>query len=465
MENRGRERMWNKIFNRKESSLATVKIKRPFKEFLKTEEFSGIILMICIVLALIIANSFLSHSYFELSELEIGITLGDFSFSKPLHYWINDGLMTLFFFVVGLEIKREILVGELKSLKKALLPISAAIGGMIVPVIFYSLVNINNPSGGRGWGIAMATDIAFVIGTLALLGPRVPFALKIFLTSLAIVDDIGAIVVIALFYTREIGMVFLIFASFILVGLFLINRLGVQNHYMYGLMGILLWYCVFLSGLHATLAGILVAISIPTKTKINPDDFVNESQLIIEKFKLAGQRDKEILLNRQHLAAIKTLELSVLNVQTPLQRFERGLHYWVGLLIIPLFIFVNSGIALESVELSMIFEPITLGIIVGLVFGKQIGIFVFSYVAVKSGLAEKPSGVTWAHIYGASWLGGIGYTMSIFIASLALINPESLIKAKIGIILGSLIAGIIGYGILRYISMKSQKAYLNSKEI
>lgn len=446
--------------NKNQKKRVSFKIRRPFKDFLKTEEFSGILLIICTLLALVIANSMLSHDYFEMWEADFAITLGNFTFGKPLHYWINDGLMALFFFVVGLEIKRELLVGELKSLKKALLPITAALGGMIMPVLLYSLINLNNPSAARGWGIAMATDIAFVIGVMALLGTKVPFSLKIFLTSLAIVDDIGAVLVIAIFFTRKLELIFLIIAGFLLVSLFFINQWGIQNHIIYAIIGIFLWYFVFLSGLHATLAGILVALAVPARTRINPEEFISEGQLILERFKAAGPRDKEILLNRQHLAALKTLELSVLNVQTPLQRFERRLHYWVGFAIMPLFIFANAGIAIERIDPNMFFQPITLGVIIGLVFGKQLGIFLFAWIAVKIGVADLPSGLTWSHVYGAAWLGGIGFTMSIFIASLALINPTNLIMAKIGVITGSLISGIIGYGILRYIGIKAQKAYV-----
>ncbi|UCE13760.1 MAG: Na+/H+ antiporter NhaA, partial [Candidatus Heimdallarchaeota archaeon] len=380
----------------------SVKIRRPFKEFLKTEEFSGVLLITCTILALLIANSLLSHDYFELWETNLSITISTFTLSKPLHLWINDGLMALFFFVVGLEIKRELLVGELKSPKKALLPISAAVGGMIVPAIFYGIINFNNPSAARGWGIPMATDIAFVIGVMALLGTKTPFALRIFLTSLAIVDDIGAVLIIAVFYSQRIELMFLVVAGFLLVGLFFVNRLGIQNHIVYGILGFTLWYFIFLSGLHATIAGILVALAVPAKTRINPDEFVAEGQLILERFKAAGPRDKEILLNRQHLAALKTLEITCLNVQTPLQRFERALHYWVAFAIMPLFIFSNAGIVIEKIDLDMFFQPITLGIIIGLVFGKQLGIFLFSWISVKIGLTELPSGLTWGHVYGGA---------------------------------------------------------------
>ncbi|MFX0052453.1 MAG: Na+/H+ antiporter NhaA [Candidatus Hermodarchaeota archaeon] len=444
------------------SESPSVKIRRPFKEFLKTEAFSGILLVSCTILALLIANSLLSHDYFEFWEAEFSITISRFALSKPLHLWINEGLMALFFFVVGLEIKRELLVGELRTPKKALLPVSAALGGMMIPTLTYIIINIANPSAARGWGIPMATDIAFVIGVMAILGTKVPFSLKIFLTSLAIVDDIGAVLIIALFYSQRIEPIFLVVGSSLVVSLFLINRLGIQNHIVYAIIGIILWYFVFLSGLHATIAGILVALTIPARTKLNPDEFVAEGQLILERFKSAGPREKEILLNRQHLAALKTLEITCLNVQTPLQRFERALHYWVAFTIMPLFILSNAGISIEKIELNMFFQPITLGIIIGLVFGKQIGIFLFSWISVKIGLTELPSGLTWGHVYGGAWLGGIGFTMSLFIASLALIDPTNLIMAKIGIIVGSLISGLIGYLILRYVHIITQKSYIET---
>ncbi|UCG04593.1 MAG: Na+/H+ antiporter NhaA [Candidatus Heimdallarchaeota archaeon] len=441
----------------------SIKIRRPFKEFIRTQEFSGILLIICTGIALFIANTQLAHQYFELWETYLSVSLGGFILKKPLHLWINDGLMAIFFFVVGLEIKREILVGELKSLKKATLPISAALGGMIVPALIYSIININNPSAARGWGIPMATDIAFVIGIMALLGTRVPFSLKIFITSLAIVDDIGAVMIIALFYSQNIEYTYLVIAGYLLLSLFFINRFEIQNHLVYALIGCFMWYFIFLSGMHATIAGILVAVAIPARTRINPDEFIAEGQLILERFKAAGPRDKEILLNRQHLAALKTLELTCLNVQTPLQRFERSLHYWVAFAIVPLFILSNAGITIETIDLKMFFQPITLGVILGLVFGKQIGIFLFAWISVKLGLTELPSGLTWGHIYGGAWLGGIGFTMSLFIASLALIDPNNLIMAKIGIITGSLISGVVGFLILRYVHNRIYLEEFNSE--
>lgn len=443
--------------SKKHKRRPSIKIRRPFKDFIRTEKFSGILLILCTILALIIANTQLAHEYFELWETNLSLSLGGFLLSKRLHLWINDGLMAIFFFVVGLEIKRELLVGELKSMKKAILPVSAALGGLIVPALLYMIVNINNPTASRGWGIPMATDIAFVIGIMALLGPRIPFSLKIFLTSLAIVDDIGAVMIIAIFYSHNIELIYLVAAGYLLIGLFVINRFEVQNYLVYAIIGFFMWYFIFLSGLHATIAGILIAITIPARTRINPDEFIAEGQLILERFKTAGPRDKEILLNRQHLAALKTLEVTCLNVQTPLQRFERSLHYWVAFVIIPLFIFSNAGITIEAIDPNMFFQPITLGIILGLVFGKQIGIFLFTWISVKLGLTELPSGLTWGHIYGGAWLGGIGFTMSLFIASLALIDPNNLVMAKIGIITGSLISGVVGYIILRYIYTRSQK--------
>ncbi|MFX0122398.1 MAG: Na+/H+ antiporter NhaA [Candidatus Hodarchaeota archaeon] len=451
------------IKKQKKRERPSIKIRRPFKDFIRTEEFSGILLILCTSLALIIANTQLAHQYFELWETYLSVSFGGFILEKPLHLWINDGLMAIFFFVVGLEIKREILVGELKSPKKAILPISAALGGMIVPALIYSIINIANPSAARGWGIPMATDIAFVIGIMALLGTRVPFSLKIFLTSLAIVDDIGAVMIIALFYSQDIEYTYLVIAGLLLLGLFLINRFEIQHHLVYAIIGFFLWYLIFLSGMHATIAGILIAITIPARTRINPNEFVADGQLILERFKSAGPRDKEILLNRQHLAALKTLELTCLNVQTPLQRFERGLHYWVAFAIVPLFILSNAGITVEVIDPHMFFQPITLGIMLGLVFGKQIGIFLFAWISVKLGLTELPSGLTWGHIYGGAWLGGIGFTMSLFIASLALIDPNNLIMAKIGIITGSLISGVIGYLILRYIHTRISLERSNSE--
>ncbi|NHJ01339.1 MAG: Na+/H+ antiporter NhaA [Candidatus Heimdallarchaeota archaeon] len=435
------------------------KIQRPFKHFMKTEQFSGILLIICTLLALIFANSPLSENYFLIWETNFSISLGGLSLSKPIHLWINDGLMAIFFFVVGLEIKRELMVGELNTLKKATLPVSAAIGGMLFPAFIYLIININNPAGMRGWGIPMATDIAFVIGVLAILGPKVPLSLKVFLTSLAIVDDIGAVLVIALFYSNSIRVEFLIAAVVVLAILIIINRLDINNPILFGILGILTWYCIFNSGVHATIAGILVAFTIPARIKVDTKEFIERSELLISRFKAAGERDKEILLNRQQLAALKTLELACVQVETPLQRFERLLHSWVAYLIMPLFVFANAGIKIENIQLDVFFHPVTLGVILGLAIGKQLGIFTLSYLSVHFRLTELPSGVTWRHIYGGALLGGIGFTMSLFISSLALINPINIIAAKTGIILGSLISGSIGYYLLDKNFKDKQKAY------
>ncbi|KRT64220.1 MAG: Na+/H+ antiporter NhaA, Na+:H+ antiporter, NhaA family [Candidatus Dadabacteria bacterium CSP1-2] len=395
------------------------------------------------------ANSPWFDSYFDLWQTKLKIGLGSFVLDKPLILWINDGLMAMFFFFVGLEIKREILVGELSSPRQAALPIVAALGGMIVPAILYLVLNAGKP-GASGWGIPMATDIAFTLGVLALLGKRVPIALKVFLTSVAIVDDIGAVLVIAFFYTSQIYWSNLIVGAGFLIALILANRAGIRHPLVYASLGIGgLWLAFLMSGVHATIAGVLSAMTIPASTRIGREEFLEKSRYILKEFEGASVNEKSVLTSRQQRRAAEALEKASELVQTPLQRLEHDLHPWVIFGIMPLFALANAGVSLDGNLTQVLINPVTLGIVFGLVFGKQIGITLFSWLAVRSGIATLPVGVNWWQVYGVGWLAGIGFTMSLFIAGLAFRDIALLSLAKLGILTASLIAGVVGWIILR----------------
>ena len=382
-------------------------ITRPFQEFFRLESASGIFLAGFTLLALIWANSPWKESYEAVWNTEVSIGLSSARLSKSLLHWINDGFMTVFFLLVGLEIKRELLIGELAEIKKATLPIAAALGGMIVPALIYIAIN-HQTSTVSGWGVPMATDIAFSLGVLTLLGKRIPYQLKIFLTAFAIVDDLGAVLVIAIFYTSEISFVALGATGTLLVALQVLNKRGVRRLLPYLLVGLLLWLAVLKSGVHATIAGVMLAMTIPA---------------------------------RRH---------SEKNTEgTPLQTLEHALHPWVSFIIMPVFALSNAGVELSVQFLSAILHPIGLGIILGLLLGKQIGITLFSWLAVRTGIASLPTSVRWLHVYGASLLGGIGFTMSLFIAVLAFGEGHLLSIAKIGVLIASGLAGTAGWIVLR----------------
>jgi len=423
------------------------RILSPFQEFFQQEASSGILLIIATIAALIWANSPWADSYSMLWHTNVSIGFGNFEISKDLLLWINDGLMAVFFFVVGLEIKREVLVGELASPRRAILPILAAVGGMLIPAGFFLLLNPSGPAQ-AGWGIPMATDIAFALGILSLLGKRAPLSLKIFLTAVAIVDDLGAVLVIALFYTSKIVWASLLIGGIFLLILIIINRLGVRSPIVYALLGIGLWVAFLKSGVHATIAGVLLAMTIPVKTRINTDEFFKHASFFLDEFRKHGKPGQSVLTNKDQRAAIQAIEVAAEHAQTPLQRLEHILHPWVGYFIMPVFALANAGVAIKGDFLSAFTQPVTLGIMAGLIFGKQVGIFSASYLAVKLGWSELPSGMTWTRLYGLSWLAGIGFTMSLFIASLAFGTSEFLTMAKAGILVASLIAGTVGAIIL-----------------
>jgi len=423
---------------------------KPINEFLHQEASGGILLIICTVIALAWANSPWSDSYHHLWHTYITINLVSLlNLNYSIHHWINDGLMAIFFFTVGLEIKRELLVGELSSMQKASLPIAGAIGGMVAPALFYIMFNLGG-KGANGWGIPMATDIAFVVGIMALLGPRIPLTLKIFVLALAIADDIGAVLVIAIFYTAEISITALIIAGIVLIILAVLNRLGIKSLIPYTLLGIILWVAFLKSGVHATIAGVLLAFTIPASSRYNTQKFSDKIKGLIKKFDSTGDHGENVLSNQERQTTVIAIEESCEKVLTPLQRFEHGLHPWVAFFIIPVFALANAGVTVAGLDiLAALLSPVSLGIIVGLFVGKQFGIFTFSFLAVKMKFASLPEGVNWKNLYGAGILAGIGFTMSLFIAGLAFSDPTLIDLSKIGILTGSLLSGIVGFMFLK----------------
>jgi Na+:H+ antiporter, NhaA family len=376
---------------------------RPFQEFAKSEASGGILLIACTVVALTWANSPWSGSYFHFWHADPTFGFGGRLFSQPLHFWINDGLMALFFLLVGLEIKREILIGELASFRKAALPIAAALGGMIVPAGLYVLFNHSGP-GASGWGIPMATDIAFALGVLALLGDRVPLSLKVFLASLAIADDIGAVLVIAFFYTEQISWISLGVGGLFFVALIAANRAGARHPFIYAALGVGLWLAFLRSGIHATVAGVLLATTIPARDRAGAD--------------------------------------------SPMLRFEHALVPWNKNVIMPVFALANAGVVLGADATRVLADPISIGVICGLVFGKPVGIVLFSWLATRTRIAAMLDGIGWRQIVGVGMLAGIGFTMSLFVANLAFTNAHPLELAKVGILAASVVSGLAGVTVL-----------------
>jgi len=428
---------WEKTFD---------KVVTPFEQFIHRETTSGFLLMGCALLALIAANSAFAESYQHFVHTNIGLNVGGWGIEKTLHHWVNDGLMALFFFVVGLELKREILVGELADPKQAILPILAAIGGMIIPASIYYAINAGT-GGAFGWGIPMATDIAFAIGALVLLGSRVPKALITFLVALAIVDDLGAVMVIALFYTEQVMLEPLGIACLLFAVLIFFNVAGIRKPLPYFLIGTLLWFALLKSGVHATLAGVLTALMIPARPKYDPVLFSQRVKELIARFDKSYRPGESIMKNDEQKAIVQTLEDGVHAVETPLQRLEHSMHMPVAFLIIPLFAFINAGIPIDFSTIGeTLSHPVALGVIAGLIAGKFIGVAGVSWVALKMGVCRLPEGVSFAQISGVALLSGIGFTMSIFVAELGFSGQaEYLLMAKTGVLAGSLVAGVAGY--------------------
>ena len=420
--------------------------------FINEEAYGGILLILATMVALIWANSSFYESYHHLwHEFKVGFVWGDLNMVASLHHWINDGLMALFFFVVGLEIKREIMGGELSSLKKASLPIAAAIGGMIIPALLYVFVNINNPDYIHGWGIPMATDIAFALGLLAMLGNRVPLNLKIFLTALAIADDLGAVMVIAVFYTESIDYNELLYAGFFLAVLIAANYAGIRRTVFYAIVGFAgVWIAFIYSGVHATIAGVLIALTIPARTKIGEVDYIDKLSVYLNKFKTEKIDSKSTLLTKQQVHLISEIEELNEKAHTPLQKLEHAMHPVSAYFILPVFALSNAGIHIDGRVIDMLLHPISLGIIAGLVLGKFLGISLLSRLVVKFKWAQLPEGVSWSHIYGVAFLAGIGFTISIFISDLAFKEEEFKQIAKVGIMAASVLSAVIGITWLVY---------------
>lgn len=395
---------------------------KQIKKFLALESASGILLLIFATLAILWANTPFKELYFDLLDMPVQILIGSFSIHKPLLMWINDGFMAIFFTLVGMEVKRELMVGAISSYQRAIFPAIGALGGMIVPVAVFMLLNANTPEFQSGWAIPMATDIAFALGVLALLGKRVPFALKIFLLALAIIDDLGAIIVIALFFSHDLSLTALIVSAVGILALVLLNRLNVTKISIYAVTGLVLWAAVLKSGVHATLAGVILGFCIPLKGK---------------------------------------------NGETPLETFEHILSPWCSFMILPLFAFANAGVSIEGMGLSTLTSPLTLGVALGLIVGKALGVFSFSYLAVKFGIAQLSPGINFKQIFAISVLCGIGFTMSMFLAGLSFGGAESnsdfISLARLGILLGSGVSAVLGYILLKRFTSGIEQKYYNIK--
>ncbi len=418
-----------------------------FEWFVHSEVTGSILLLACTVTALVWANSELAPVYEHLLHTKIGLSWGGAAFKLSLHHWINDGLMVVFFFVVGLEIKRELVVGQLSTVDKAALPVAAALGGMVTPAVLYALFNLGG-DGAPGWGVPMATDIAFSLGVLAIFSKRVPLGLKVFLTALAIADDLGAVAVIAIFYTEKIRLGALIAAGVLLAVLFLAVQAQVKRRGILWILIIGVWVAVFASGVHATVAGILVAMVIPVRPRLGLHTFASEAREQVEQIENTEITSHSIIDDREQLAAVESIHSAAADALPAGLILERYLHPVQVWLILPLFALANAGVHFDSRIADTITNPISFGIILGLVVGKPVGITLFSWLAIRTGRGALPQGVSWGQIVGAGCLAGIGFTMSLFITELAFRNPLLVAESKVGILAASLIAGIIGFVIL-----------------
>ena len=433
-----------------ESLVTKVIATTAFQNFFNTIANGGFLLLFASIAALFWSN-ISPESYAHFWHKEFSLNIGSASLSHSLAHWVNDGLMTLFFFTVGLEIKREMLVGGLSDPRRAALPVAAAIGGMVFPALIYWWFN-GGASSMSGWGIPIATDIAFSLAILSTLGRRIPFGIRIFLTAFAIADDLGAILVIALFYTPQIHLNYLLGGIGVCAVLFVMNRFWVRNPIGYLVMGLILWYMVAHSGLHATITGVIVSMFIPARSRYNTDVFMKMVRERLEQIKCDGDDcGYTIMVNRTHLDAVHSINVACSRVETPLQRMEHAMEPWVAYLILPLFALANAGVVLGALDLgTAALHPVTLGIIFGLALGKPVGIILFTWLTTKILRVNLITGATWSMILGVGFLGGIGFTMSLFISALSFTEPVFQEYAKIGIIGGSLVSGICGYAVLRW---------------
>lgn len=437
---------WEKTFQ---------KVATPLEHFIHAQTTTGVVLVFMTLVALLLANTPLYHFYHDIFHLNISLNVGSWELSHSIHHWINDGLMAIFFFLIGLEIKRNILVGELSNIRIAILPILAALGGMIVPALIYIWIN-NGLDTQNGWGIPMATDIAFAISALVLLGKRVSPSLVTFLIALAIVDDLGAVVVIAVFYTEQIHFLPLVLAGLSFLIMVSFNRFGIHAVLPYLVVGMFLWFFMLESGVHATIAGVIAAMAIPSKPKYTPDDFSQHIQNNLDEYDNYPVATNYSLHEKQKALLINMSE-KIDSIQSPSARLEQSLHLPVSLLVIPLFALANAGISINFSQIDQaILEPVSLGIILGLVLGKVLGIAGVAYIATKLRIAQLPQDSNMSQVFGVALLGGIGFTMSIFVAELAFYgNAGYIFQAKIGILTASLLAGLGGYLWLRFIAKPS----------
>jgi NhaA family Na+:H+ antiporter len=425
------------------------KFVHPVQTFIQQEKSSGIVLGICVVIALFLANSPWSEEYFHFFEHKFGLRFDGKSYLEfTIHHWINDGLMAIFFFVVGLELKREISGGELSNPRKALLPIAAALGGMIVPALIYFSLNSTGDVH-KGWGIPMATDIAFALGVLYLLGKKVPLSLKVFLTALAIVDDLGAVLVIAFFYTSEISIPNLLIGFGFISTMFIGNKLGIRNLFFYAILGILgVWTAFLLSGVHATIASVMAAFTIPADVRIGKHDYIAKIQDYLMRLKTTDVDKKaKTTLSENHLDTLVEVKRGTNLAIPPLQRLEHALHPFATFLIVPVFALANTGVSMRM-DINELFGSVAIGTALGLLVGKVVGVVGTTLLLVKLKLSPFPEGMGYRHLLGMGLLASIGFTMSLFITSLAFTNQEYILQAKIGIFSASILGGVSGYLLL-----------------
>ena len=425
---------------------AFIRILTPFEEFIRRQTTSGLLLMGTAIIALLLANSNMAEAYQHFIHTPMSVRIGAWGIDMSLQHWVNDGLMTLFFFVVGMELKREILVGELSDPRQAALPIIAAFGGMVMPALIYFALNPEGDAA-RGWGVPMATDIAFAVGALVLLASRVPKALITFLVALAIADDLGAVLVIALFYTQQLALDWLAGSGVLVLLLFVLNFVGVRRVLPYFAVATLLWYALLQSGVHATLAGVLAAFAVPARSKYDPALFGERISTLVQRFEVSQQQGANIMSNEKLYAISQSLENSARGVQTPLQQLEHSWHLPVAFVVIPIFALFNAGIPLHFNALGdTLTHPVMQGVLLGLLLGKFVGITGACWLALRLGICQLPSGTRFSQIAAVSVLAGIGFTMSIFISELAFAaQPEYLLMAKTGVLLASLLAGVLGF--------------------
>jgi NhaA family Na+:H+ antiporter len=422
------------------------KITAPVSRFIHQEHTSGIVLFISVLVAIIWVNSPLQPLYHHLWDIKLSMGFGGYVLNHSLHLWINDGLMAIFFFVIGLELKREFMDGELSTLKKASLPMVAALGGMLVPALIYFIINKGTPSE-HGWGIPMATDIAFAIALLSIAGKHIPSSVKVFLSALAVADDLGAVLVIAIFYSSHIALLPLTIGIWLLVILLIGNKLGIRSIIFYLVIGFAVWVAFLLSGIHATIAGVLVAFTIPARTRINEKNYAENLRKLLFDFEKEIPNNSTLTTAAQHHTIEKIKELSM-DAETPLQKVEYALHPWVAFIIMPLFALANAGIIIGANFFSSLLNPVSIGVAAGLLAGKFIGVLLATWLMVKFG-AQLPAKASWKQIVGVALLAGVGFTMSLFISGLAFDNPAMIDQAKYGILLASLLAGALGVLVLK----------------